>query len=86
MQNLIKTTITLPQDLFQLVKMKAVQDKTNVSALVRLGLIQQIHSQKSEKSKKSITSFFGSLPDKKYVPPRGSSILDEMFREKYKPK
>jgi hypothetical protein len=61
MQNLIKTTITLPEDLFQLAKMKAVKDKTNLSALVRAGLLQQILPQKSQKQQPNIMSFFGSL-------------------------
>lgn len=84
MQTLIKTTITLPEELYQLAKMKAVQEKTNLSALIRVGLLRQIHYQPSEKSKKTITSFFNSLPNIHYVPPAGSSILEEMFRQKRK--
>jgi len=38
MSNLIKTTITLPEEILQIAKIKAVQEKTTLSNLIREGL------------------------------------------------
>ncbi len=36
--NLVKTTVTIPEDLLRMAKLKAVQEKTTVSDLIRDGL------------------------------------------------
>lgn len=78
MPQLIKTTITLPEELFQLARMKAVQEKVNLSILVRRGLMQQLQTAKQASTQKSISTYFSSLPDKVYEPRHGS-ILNDMF-------
>ncbi|MBI5620538.1 hypothetical protein HY949_02050 [Candidatus Gottesmanbacteria bacterium] len=45
MPQMIRTTLLLPEDLLQMAKMVAVQQKTTVSAMVREGLGQRIDDQ-----------------------------------------
>lgn len=65
MTNLVKTTITLPEDLFMAIKMKAVREKTNVSALLRLGLIKQLQ-QLNDKPINNVRQMQGFIPTKRH--------------------
>lgn len=44
MKNIVRTTITLPEDLLQEAKIKAVMEKTSLSDLIRKGLEEQVKS------------------------------------------
>lgn len=45
MANMIKTTITLPEDLYMLAKMKAAREKTNVSDIIRKVLLKLLSNK-----------------------------------------
>lgn len=42
MANLIKTTVTIPEDILQMVKLKAVQEKTTLSDIIRNALKREV--------------------------------------------
>lgn len=57
MANLVKTTITLPEDLFLAIKMKAVREKTNVSAIIRKHILTDIRPGAAPASVRSMKGF-----------------------------
>lgn len=86
MQMMIKTTITIPEDLLQMAKIKAVQEKTNLSALIRKGLLKQIDAPEVSKRATSIQSFFNTLPSNQMPVSKHSSHLDAMFADQWNQK
>lgn len=52
MKDLVKTTVTVPEDLLRIAKLTALQEKTNLSSIIREGL--QIRLSQRDFPKKSI--------------------------------
>lgn len=54
MKNLVKTTVTIPEDMLQAAKLKAVHEKTTLSHLIREGLEDRLKKQEPTRRKKKL--------------------------------
>ena len=64
MSNLIKTTITVPEDLLDKAKFRALQEKKTLSMLIRESLYERVFypiKEKKKEKKKDPTSFLGAF-------------------------
>lgn len=51
MADLVKTTVTIPEDILQAAKLQAVREKTTLSSLIREALRGKVASRKKRKVK-----------------------------------
>jgi len=81
MSEQIRTTIVLPEDLLNQVKLYALSNKTNVSHLIRNCLEEKISGRRVKKTK-SILSLAGRLNLKGKEPPKRSRIYQQHAKKK----
>lgn len=82
MNNLVKTTITLPEDLLQTAKLVALQERKTLSALMREAVNDRVYKPKMRAEKKPMR-FMGvyKLGIKKIYNKR-SDLYDEHLKRK----
>lgn len=64
MANLLRTTITLPEDLLEMAKLVSVKEKITLSELIRESIREKISRRKPLYSKKELFSLMGSIDSK----------------------
>ena len=84
MSGLIRTTITLSEQLFQQARYYAVSQKITVSQLMREGLKIRIQKKQPivDSSKKSFLELAGSLDLKGKAPPIRSELYEKHIKHK----
>lgn len=80
---LTRTTITLPDDLLQAMKMRAVQERTTISGLIRKIAEKEI---KLQKKKKKLHIQFGKYSLGTTDTFRREEMYDEYLKEKMSPR
>lgn len=61
MTNLLRTTITLPEDLLEMAKLICIKEKKTLSELVRESIKEKVRREKPLYSKKELFSLMGSI-------------------------
>ena len=61
MKNLVKTTVTIPEDILQAAKFTAFNEKTTLSSLIREALKKRIYGGKSSSIKKNPIKLLGKF-------------------------
>ncbi len=83
MQNLVKTTLTIPEELLQQAKITAIKENTTLSQLVREGLFERVQLKRSPSKSKDPMRLLGkfSLGINKIYNKR-SDLYDEHIKRK----
>lgn len=61
MVNMLRTTITLPEDLLEMAKLVSIKEKKTLSELIRESIREKIGRKKPLYSKKRLFSLMGSI-------------------------
>lgn len=61
MTNLLRTTITLPEDLLEMAKLVSIKEKKTLSELIRESIKEKISRKKAPYSKKRLFALMGSI-------------------------
>lgn len=82
MQNLVKTTVTIPEDILKRAKLVAIQEKTTLSEILRDALKKRVYGY-TRTTKKDPLKFMGvfSLGIKKIYDKR-SDLYEEHLKRK----
>jgi len=81
MSNLVRTTITIPESLLMQMRYWAIENKTNVSQLLRESVREKI-GQNSKVKNKSILGLAGSLSLGGKNPPKRNKLYEKHLRQK----
>lgn len=81
MANLLRTTITLPEDLLEMAKLVSVKEKKTLSELIRESLREKISRRKPLYSKKELFSLAGSIDSDAPMFKNPRKYIEELRKE-----
>lgn len=82
MTNLLRTTITLPEDLLEMAKLVSIREKKTLSELIRESIKEKISRKKALYSKKRLFSLMGSIKSNSPMFKNPERYIKELREEK----
>jgi len=81
MANLLRTTITIPEDLLEMAKLISVKEKKTLSELIRESIEEKIGRRKPPYSKKELFSLAGSIDSDSPMFKNPRKYIEKLRRE-----
>lgn len=82
MANMLRTTITLPEDLLEMAKLFSIKEKKTLSELIRESIREKISRKKPLYSKKELFSLMGSIKSNSPMFKNPRKYIKELREEK----